>query len=339
MSFIWPWMLFSLLLIPLLIGYYLRVLDQRRIALAALGPLGQIQGSSGRLIGKRRHIPPAFFLAGAVFLMVGLARPEMIVDLPRIEGTVILAFDVSNSMIADDFEPSRIEAAKAAARSFVENQPNTIKIGVVAFSNGGLIVQQPTDDQEAVLSAVERLNPQGSTSLGQGIFTSLNAIAGKAIAIEDISRQEGLEPPGMESQGSGSLKIEDYSSAVVLLLTDGENTASPEPLEIAQLAADAGVRLYPVGIGSSEGSVIEIDGYNVLTQLNESALQEIASLTNGVYYHAENEESLTEIYENVDLQLTIAGEKSEITSMLAGISLVFLLIGGGLSLLWFGRAP
>lgn len=327
-------MLLSLLLIPLLIGYYYRLMNRRRLALATLGPLGKIQSDSGSQIGKRRHIPPVFFLFGLAFLMVGLARPEMVVNLPRIEGTVILAFDVSNSMKADDLLPNRMGAAKVAARSFVEKQPSTIMIGVVAFSNGGLIVQQPTDDQAAVLSAIERLSPQGDTSLGQGIFTSLNAIAGEAIAIEDVSLQEGAESPGTES-----LKIEDYSSAVVLLLTDGENTTSPEPSEVAQVAADAGVRLFPVGIGSAEGSVIEIDGYNVLTQLNEASLQEIAGLTNGVYYHAEDEESLVEIYENVDLQLTLDGEKSEVTSVFAGVSLIFLLMGGALSLLWFGRAP
>ncbi|UCG22959.1 MAG: VWA domain-containing protein, partial [Chloroflexota bacterium] len=156
---------------------------------------------------------------------------------------------------------------------------------------------------------------------------------------EDLSPEEGLESHGSELPATESLKTEDYSSAVVLLITDGENTASPEPITIAQVAADSGVRIYPVGIGSAEGSVIEIDGFNVLTQLNESTLQEIAGLTNGVYYHAADEASLTEIYENVDLQLTIEGERSEVTSVLAGISLVLLLIGGGLSLFWFGRAP
>jgi Ca-activated chloride channel family protein len=110
-------------------------------------------------------------------------------------------------------------------------------------------------------------------------------------------------------------------------------------LEIAQVAAEAGVRIYPVGVGSPEGTIIEIEGFNILTQLNEGILQEIASLTNGFYYHAEDKDSLQEIYKNIDLQLTIKGEKSEITSVVAGISLLLLLIGGALSLLWFGRLP
>lgn len=329
MSFIWPLMLLSLLLVPLLVGLYFRLLHRRQRATADLGPLGIVQSSSGHEIGVHRHVPPTFFLLGLTLLLFGLARPEMIVSLPRVEGTAILAFDISNSMAADDLEPTRIEAAKAAARAFVENQPPTILIGVVAFSNGGLVVQTPTDDQAAVLATIDRLSPQGGTSLGQGIFTSLNAIAGEAITIDETSLEDGAQ----------SIQIEDYSSAVVVLLTDGENTEPPDPLEIAQVAAEAGVRIYPVGIGSLEGTVVEVDGFSILTQLDEMTLQQIASLTNGVYHHAEDEESLQEIYQNIDLQLTINEEKMEVTSIVAGISMLLLLTGGLLSLFWFGRVP
>lgn len=318
-------MLIMLVLVPLLIGLYFRLQRRRRLAAASLGSLGQVQSSTGSALGRRRHIPPAFFLLGLTFLLFGLARPEMVVDLPHVEGTVILAFDISNSMIADDLEPTRIDAAKVAARAFVENQPQTIKIGVVAFSNGGLVVQQPTNDQAAVLAAIDRLKPQGGTVLGQGIFTSLNAIAGEALSID----AESLE----------TLDLEEYSSAVVLLLTDGEDTGGQDPLEIAQVAAEAGVRIYPIGIGTTEGTVMELEGFNILTQLNEPALQEIASLTNGSYYQAQDAETLQEVYQDVDLQLTVEGEKSEITSIVTGISLLFLLMGGALSLRWFGRAP
>ncbi len=318
-------MLLLLVLMPIFVGLYFGLQRRRQRAAASLGPLGQVQSSSGDALGKRRHVPPAFFLVGFTLLAFGLARPEMLVDLPRVEGTVILAFDVSSSMTADDLEPTRIEAAKAAARAFVENQPRTIKIGVVAFSNGGLIVEQPTDDQAAILAAIDRLSPQGGTVLGQGIFTSLNAIAGKALAIDEESLED--------------LQIEEYSSAVILLLTDGEDTGGQDPLEIAQVAAEAGVRIYPIGIGTPEGTVVQLEGFNILTQLNEPVLEEIASLTNGHYYQAEDAEALQEIYQTVDLELTIEGEKSEVTSIVTGLSLLFLLIGGGLSLFWFGRAP
>ena len=331
MTLIWPWMLLLLLLVPLFVGLYLRLL-QRRQAAADLGPLGVIQTGSGRVPQSRRHVPPAFFLFGVTLLLFGLARPEMPVSLPRVEGTVILAFDVSNSMLADDLEPTRLEAAKAAARSFVENQPGAIQIGVVAFGNGGLVVQPPTNNQADILAAIDRLSPQGGTSLGQGIFTSLNAIAGEPITIDEAA----LEAQDFDAS---ALQIEDYSSAVVVLLTDGENTQFPEPLDVAQLAAEAGVRIYPIGIGSPEGAVLEIDGFNIVTLLNETVLQEIASLTNGAYYQADDEESLQEIYKNIDLQLTIKGEKMEVTAIFAAVSALLFLIGGALSLLWFGRIP
>jgi len=329
MSFIWPGMLVTLLLGPLFVWGYGRLLRKRQQAAAALGPLSLVQNRSGRDLGRLRHIPPLFFLGGLILLFFGLARPEMYIDLPRVAGTVILAFDVSSSMTADDLEPTRIEAAKAAARAFVENQPSTIDVGVVAFSNGGLVVQPPTDDQTAVLAAIDRLSPQGATSLGQGIFSALNAIAGEPIAVDPAILEEGGPP----------LEIGHYPSAVVLLLTDGENTASPDPLVIAQVAAEAGVRVYPVGIGSPEGTVVEVEGYNIVTQLDETALQQIANLTNGAYYRAEDEASLREIYEDVDLQLTLRGEKMEVTAIVAGLSLLFFLIGGTLSLFWFGRVP
>lgn len=334
MTFIWPWLLLTLLLIPLLIGLYGRLLRQRRQTINNLGPLGMVQNTSGREVGRRRHGPLVFYLLGLTVLLFSLSRPVLPVSLPRMEGTVILAFDVSNSMLADDLEPTRIEAAKEAARAFVQNQPSSIQIGVVAFGNGGLIVQPPTDVQADVLAAIDRLSPQGNTSLGRGIFTSLSAVAGEPLAISEAAFAEDALPEDLPA-----LDIDDYSSAVIVLLTDGENTSPPEPLDMAQLAAEAGVRIYPVGIGSEEGSVLEVDGFYVLTQLNEPALEDIARVTNGFYYHAADAETLQEVYQNIDLQMTIKGEKMEITSLLAGISALFFLLGGGLSMVWFGRIP
>jgi Ca-activated chloride channel family protein len=328
MTFIWPWMLLSLLLVPLLMGGYIWLYTRKRRSWRDLGPLGLVQNRAGERLGFRSHIPPLLDLFGLSILLFSLSRPEVVVDLPRIEGTVILAFDVSNSMAGDDLTPTRMEAAKTAARNFVENQPSTIQLGVVAFSNGGLVVQPPTDDQAAVLDTIDRLNPQGATSLGQGIFSALNAIAGEAIEIDPAGFEEGVP-----------VDVGYYPSSVVLLLTDGENTSNLDPLDIAQIAAEAGVRIYPVGIGSQEGAILQIEGYSVSTRLDESMLQDIASLTNGSYYRAEDEESLHEIYENVDLLLTISEEKTEVTAIFAGLGLLFFLIGGIFAMIWFGRMP
>ena len=326
MTFIWPAMLLTLLLVPLLVMVYLRLLRRRQ---ARLGALGIVEGGSVRRIRVRRHLPPAFTLGGLTLLFVGLARPEAPISLPHIEGTVILAFDVSNSMLANDLEPTRLEAAKAAARAFVDDQPAVIRIGVVAFGGGGLVVQPPTNEREAILAAMDRLTPQGGTSIGDGIFTSLNALSDKPLALDAAVLESGVRP----------LQLDDFPSAVVVLLTDGENTQSPDPLEVAQLAVEAGVRIYPVGVGSVEGTVLALDGFRILTQLNEVTLQEIADATNGVYYHAEDEQALREIYQDIELQMTVRGETMEITSIFAGGSILLLLTGAGLALFWFGRVP
>ena len=328
-AFIWPVMLRLLLLVPLLVWLYLRLRRRQAEAAAALGPLGQAQNRAGQKLGRRRHIPPILYLFGLTVLLLALARPQMVVNPPRVQGTVILAFDVSNSMMADDLAPTRIEAAQEAAVAFVENQPESIEIGVVAFSNGGLIIQQPIHDRAAILDAVGRLTPQGGTSLGQGIFTSLNAIAGETLAIDEESGAIDV----------GEIELDNYSSAVVLLLTDGENMGPPDPLAIAQVAAEAGVRIYAIGIGSEEGALIEVEGFNLVTALDETLLQELANVTNGTYYQAEDADVLQEIYRNVDLQLTVEGQMMETTALLAGFGLLFFLTGGALAMVWFGCMP
>jgi len=335
MAFIWPWMLFSLLLLPIFVWIYRRLRRRSVTATRRLGPLGQVQDSAGLALGERqRDLPYWFFLGGLTLLLVSLARPEMTVRLPRIEGTVILAFDTSNSMLADDLDPTRIAVSKEIARGFVDAQPANILMGVVAFSNGGFVVQPPTDVRLDVYDAIERVTAGGSTSLGQGIFTALNTLS---------SEQLTLDPEAVDVE-SGTIdlsqfEIEEFSSAVILLLTDGENIGSPDPIQIAELAASAGVRIYPIGVGTEAGAVVEVDGFNLMTRLDEVALDKIANVTNGVYYRADNEAALAEIYESVDLQLTLDPDMMEVTSLFAGGSLLLVLIGAALSMLWFGRMP
>jgi Ca-activated chloride channel homolog len=335
MSFIWPIMLVLLLAIPLGVVLYLRLQRRRQRLIASYGSLGLMQGALGRQIGARRHIPPALFLAGITFMLIGLARPQAVVSLPRAEGTVILAFDVSGSMAAEDMQPTRMEVAKAVAREFVQRQPRTIQVGIVAFSESGLTVQAPTNEQEEVLATINRLSPQRGTSLGQGILSALNTIA-----------QEGEQPPSLYTNLTpGSVATPTpvpkgtYTSAVIVLLTDGENNVAPDPLAAAQAAADRGVRIFTVGIGSAAGIPLQVNGFNVFTRLDEPTLQGIAQITDGAYYNAVNQEDLRAVYENLDLQLVIKPEEMEVTSLFAGVGVLALLIGGICSLLWFSRLP
>ncbi len=335
MTFIWPVMLFSLLLIPLFAVLYLRLQRRRRRFVASYGNLGLVQAASGRGLGARRHLPPALFLASLAILFVGLARPQAMVTLPRVEGTVILAFDVSGSMAADDMKPTRLDAAKAAARDFVQRQPSTVQIGVVAFSDNGFSMQVPTDNQDAVLAAINRLTPERGTSVANGIIASLNAIAaanGQAPHLYTNISPTPTPAPTPVPPGA-------YKSAVVVLLSDGENNESPDPMAVAQAAADQGVRVYTVGIGSAAGTTLHVNGFTVFTQLDEPTLQQIAKTTGGTYYNATTAQGLREIYDNLDPQLVVKPQKLEITSIFAGVSIFTLVIGGVFSLLWFTRLP
>jgi Ca-activated chloride channel family protein len=336
MSFVWPAMLPLLLLVPLCVGLYIGLQRHRHQRIARYGGLGLVRGSSGRVPGVRRHIPPALFMAGLTVLLVAMARPQMVVSLPRIEGVVILSFDVSQSMAADDLDPTRMEAAKVAAQAFVEQQPPSALIGVVSFSDSGFIVQAPTNDQEEILSTIHRLAPERGTSLASGILASLNAIA--AVGAKPTPHlYTNLTPtptPTPTPVPAGT-----YTPAVIVLLTDGENTESPNPLAAAEVAADRGVRIHTVGIGSAAGADLEVEGFVVHTQLDEEMLQQISELTGGTYYRAENAEQLREIYTKLNPELVIRPEEMEITSILAGAGMLMLLAGGALSLLWFSRIP
>ena len=340
MSFIWPMMLVSLLSVPLFGLLYVWLGRRRRRFAERYGSLGIVQEAAGRRLGRRRHIPPALFLAGLTMLMIGLARPQAEVSLPRIEGIVMLAFDVSGSMAADDFKPTRLEAAKAVAMDFVGRQPSTVQLGVVAFSDSGFAVQRPTNDQATILAAINRLTPQRGTSLGQGILASLNAIAketGQAPLLANSNTDGDATPTPVPT--ATPLPEGIYTPAVIVLITDGENNISPDPLDAAQTAADRGVRIHAIGVGSPAGTTLHVNGFTVHTQLDEALLQEIAKLTDGVYYNAENEEDLRTIYESLDPQWVIKPEKMEVTSIFAGASILILLLGGAFSLVWFSRVP
>jgi Ca-activated chloride channel homolog len=333
MTFIWPGMLFLLVAVPLLVLLYL-VLQQRRRRLAArYGGLGLVPSAAARAPGLRRHLPPALFLLALSVLIVALARPQTEMSLPGLQGTVILAFDVSGSMAATDLDPTRMQAAKTAALAFVERQPPTVQIGVVAFSDSGFAVQPPTNDAEAIFNAINRLSPERGTSLASGIAASLTALA--------ADRGESFSVSGEVTPAPTPTDVPRgyYQPAVIVLLTDGENTVAPDPLAAAQIAANQGVRIYTVGIGSEAGADLNIEGFIVHSQLDQSMLEQISKITGGTYYNAQSTEDLKNIYQNLIPQFVIKPQEVEITSLLAGAGIVLLLIGGALSLMWFGRLP
>jgi Ca-activated chloride channel homolog len=340
MSFIWPAMLLLLTAIPLGVVAYLRLEQRRRRRAVATGfpiamPVGaaEVSGRSSRL---RRRIPAVLVVAGLGVLAIGLARPQAVVGVPRIEGTVVLAFDVSGSMGAKDLEPTRMEAAKAAARKFVENQPPSVLIGVVAFSDSGFSTQVPTRDQSLVVAAINRLRPERGTSIGRGIQESLTAIAA---ADEDPAKGYYSNRSPEPTLAPTPVPPGVFAPAAIVLLTDGENTAPPDPFVAAQIAADRGVRIHTVGIGTEEGSTLEVNGFMVHSQLDAATLQRISEMTGGAFYAASDAAQLAAVYDNLDTRLVVRPEAMEVTSLVAGLGALILIVGAATSLLWLGRAP
>ncbi len=338
MTFAWPPMLLVLALIPIGAWGHRAIGRRRRSILAARGGAGLAAGIMRSASGPRSWIPSVILVLGLAVMAVALARPQGVVSLPRQVGTVILAFDVSGSMAADDLKPTRMEAAKAAARDFVERQPSSVVVGVVAFSDAGLTVQPPTSDQAAVLATINRLAPARGTSLASGILASLTTIAlsENPPATNYYSNRSAAPGPTAtpEPVPPGS-----HRSAAIVLLTDGENNVNPDPLGAARAAADQGIRIDTVGIGNSTGADLDINGFRIHTQLDEPLLQQIAQLTDGTYYHAADAQQLHAVYDGLDPRLSIEPQTLELTPLFAGAGMLLLTAGGLVSLLWLGRLP
>jgi Ca-activated chloride channel family protein len=338
-------MVLSIVLIPIGLWLYGAMGRRRRRALArAYGlaavahsePGGAANGGDPRR-GRARLIPAALVVGGLAVMAVALARPQAVVALPRQEGTVILAFDVSGSMAATDISPTRIAAARTAAKDFVANQPAGISIGVVAFSDSGVSVQTPTTDPGPVDAAIDRLAPQKGTSLSAGITASLDAIA--AAERGPYSNNYYSNASAAPTPTATPVPQGYHAPAVIVLLTDGENNENPDPLAAAQVAANQGVRIFTVGIGSANGTDLDVNGIHVHTTLNAAELQQISQTTGGTYYSATDAQQLRSVYDNLNTQLVATPELTELTAIFAGVSVLMLLAGAMGSMVWLGRMP
>ncbi len=300
--------------------------------------LSLVKDAMGGGPGFRRHIPPLLFLIGIAMMLVAFARPTAMIKLPSNESTVILTIDVSGSMQADDVKPDRMTAAKAAALDFVESQPRDVLIGVVSFSDVAAQVQAPTRDKEAVKKAITELTPQRGTAIGRGILTSVKAVFEDFDLAEALRPSDGLRNPFTPLvPNPGFAKA--YDSAFVVLLTDGQNTTGPDPLEVINEATDRGLRIYTVGLGSSEGTILRIRNRSVRVFLDEPTLRQIAGATGAQYFKADSETDLRDIYKDLSTRLVFKREETEITAGFTGLALVSMVFAGALSMLWFNRLP
>ena len=349
MTFLWPETLWSLAVLPLLVATYLLILKRKKREALRYSSLGLVRPALGRP-GWRRHLPPALLFAAIATMLLAAARPAAVMTLPSQQETVILAMDVSGSMRANDVEPTRLAAAQAAAKSFVNDTPRSTRIGLVAFAGSAALVHPPSGNRDELFAAIDQLQLQNATAIGSGILASLKAIF--------PDQEFDVEPPGRHSAavggsaggGSyGSLRARQVKpqpkpvppgsnrNAVVILLTDGQTTTGPDPVEAARLAAARGVRVFTVGVGTPDGQILTGEGWSIRVRLDEEALKIIADLTRGEYFFAGNAPDLKKIYDGLKSKLVLEKRETEVTAFFAAFAAALSILAASLSLMWFSR--
>jgi Ca-activated chloride channel family protein len=348
-TFLWPQMLWLALAIPVIVGAYLLLQRRKKKLALRYASLTMVHDAMGRAWRLRRHIPPLMLLLALISMIAAVARPAAVVTLPYQYETVILAIDASGSMKATDVSPTRIAAAQAAARSFVADQPRSTRVGVVSFAATASVVQAPTLNRDDVLAALDRIQLQRGTAIGSAILVSLKIIfpdiefdlraanprpggakeAARGASLDDPTKGKGPDgkpvPPG------------SYGSAAIILLTDGQTTAGPDPIESAKMASERGVRVYTVGIGTVAGEILGAEGWSMRVRLDEDALKTIANTTKAEYFYAGTATDLGKIYKSLNSRLFLEKKATEITALFAAAGAALALLSATLSLLWFNR--
>ena len=349
MTFLWPDSLWLLFAVPLLVGLYVVVLRRRKKLALRYASLSMVREAIGIGQRARRHVPPILFLIGLTLMIVAMARPTALVTLPTQHETIILAMDVSGSMRAVDVQPTRLAAAQEAARAFINDQPHNVKIGIVSFAGPAAVVQAPTENREDLIAAIDRFQLQRATAIGSGILVSLKAIfpevefdlraSNPRIQTSDTGKGLSLDnkAKGPPKDNEKPVAPGSYQSAAIILLTDGQTTTGPDPVEAARMAADRGVRVYTVGIGTVQGEIIGWEGWSMRVRLDEDTLKTIANITRGEYFYAGTATDLKKVYQGMNSKMVLQKQQSEITALFVAAAAVFVLLGAGLSLAWFNR--
>jgi Ca-activated chloride channel family protein len=346
LSFLWPDLLWLLLLLPLLVLVYWWLLRRKRKLAVSYASLALVKDALGRGSRWRRHVPPLLFLGAIALMLLAAARPMAVVTLPSQQDTVILAIDISGSMRAKDVEPTRLEAAQAAARTFIGELPRHTRVGIVAFAGTASLVQQPTLSREDALAAIDRLQLQRGTATGSGIIVSLATLfpdggfdVSQAIYGRDQQRS-GAPIDGAAKKDVPEVKPVppgSYTQAAVILLSDGQRTTGPDPVEAAKRAADRGVRIYTVGIGTVDGEVITFEGWAFRARLDEETLKQVASITQAEYFYASSAAELKKVYQALNSRIVFQTKETEVSGLVSAAAALLALLAGFLSMLWFNR--
>jgi Ca-activated chloride channel homolog len=349
MTFLWPEFLWLLLALPLLVLVYLWLLRCKKKTALRYASLSIVREAMGPGQGIRRHIPPLLFLLALAAMLVAASRPMAVVSLPSQRETIMLAMDVSGSMRATDVQPNRLVAAQNAAKAFLADLPRGVRVGVVAFAGTAAVVQPPTLSREDLVAAIDKFQLQRGTAIGNGLIVSLAELFPDAgIDLNTMQspreRQQGrsLDSSGKEDK-SGAQKAfvpvapGSYTSAAIILLTDGQRTTGVDSMEAAKVAADRGVRVYTVGVGTVDGETIGFEGWSMRVKLDEETLKGIARTTQAEYFYAGTANDLKKVYETLSSRLAVEKKETEISGLLALVAAAFALLSAGLSLAWFNR--
>jgi Ca-activated chloride channel family protein len=314
-TFLSPGRLFLLLLIPLLIALYVLLQARRKRYAIRFTNLALLSHIAPRGPGWRRHVGAVLFLISIALMIMGWARPAAPVKVPRERATIIVAVDVSLSMKATDVVPNRFDSARAEAKKFIQELPQRFNVGLVSFAGTASAVTAPTFDRTAVINAVDQLQLDKGTAIGEAVFASLSSL-------RSFDAKAKEEPP----------------PAHVVLLSDGDNQTGRTITEAADAAKAQKVPVSTIAFGTPYGTV-EIDGEQVAVQVDKEALQLLAAGTKGKAYEAAAGGQLSEVYRDIGSSLGYRTEHREIASRYVGIALLLALSAGGASLAWFSRLP
>ena len=323
MTFEWPTMLLGLAVLLPLVLLYLRLLGRRPRRAVLIPNVGLLAQAAAYHSRWRRWVPPALYLLALVAIIVGLARPVAPLPVPARGGVVVLSIDVSRSMLAEDLTPSRIEAAKQAAREFVRALPGGFRVGLVTFSSYATTVVPPTPDHAKVLDAIDLLTTEFATAIGDGLLEAVWNLPGRVRPLS--SGAPPPPPPGPLPPG------------VVVLMSDGQSNRGTLPLEAARIARDLQVKVYAIGVGTPEGTFLTIGGRSIWVRLDEETLRGIAETTGAAYYRTTNAGELRRVYRQLSREIGWERRPTEVTAMAAGAALAFVVAAVAASMLFVNR--
>ena len=343
-GFLWPQFLWLLLLLPLLVLLYLWLQRRKQKLAVRYASLAIVKEAMGKGPGWRRHLPPLLLLGALGAMLLASARPVALVALPSNQQTIILAMDVSGSMRAADVEPNRLVAAQNAAKAFLKDLPRDVKVGIVAFAGSAQVAQLPTLNREDLVTAIDRFQLQRATATGNAIVISLATLFPNAgIELQQLSfdRMRGMgrsldQPPPKQAEFI-PVPPGSYTSAAIIMLTDGQRTTGVDPLDAAKMAADRGVKVYTVGVGTVDGETIGFEGWSMRVRLDEDALKSVANITRADYFYAGTAEDLKKVYQGLSTRLVVEKKETEISALFAALGALLVAAAAALSVAWFGR--